>query len=198
MDRFAEATEELLRTRSFEEISVQDIVRRSGRPIGSFYARFASKEAVVPFLYERYDRGLEPFFAARLARVDWDALGFQDTVSAVVDFLLAIYDERRWLLRALALFARRNPESLPPDLVQKRGRVYDLVAGILMRHRPRIAHDDAEGAIRFGVFMVSSVAREKLLFGEAPHARVTPMSRKALREELVRALSSYLSVEARA
>ena len=34
VDRFAEAAEALLQTRPFEEITVQDIVRRAGRPIG--------------------------------------------------------------------------------------------------------------------------------------------------------------------
>src|SRR5262245_23380018 len=86
-ERFATATEELLRTRPFEEISIREIVRRAGRPIGSFYARFASKEALLPFLYQRYHEGLEPLFAARLARVDWESLDLEAAIEAVVDFL---------------------------------------------------------------------------------------------------------------
>jgi len=196
MDRFAEAAEELLRTKPFEEISVQDIVRAAKRPIGSFYARFGSKEALLPFLYERYHEGLEPLFVARLARVDWEALDFEATIERAVDFMIARYDERRWLVRALVLFARMRPEALPPDMVERRGRVYDHVNAVLLRHRSRIAHEDAEAAIRFGVFLVSSVAREKLLFGDAPLSRVTPMTRKALRAELIRTLTVYLSCEA--
>jgi hypothetical protein len=46
------------------------------------------------------------------------------------------------------------------------------------------------------VFLVSSVAREKLLFAETPHSRVTPVGRRAMRDELVRVLHSYLSGEA--
>ena len=195
MDRFAEAAEELLRERRFEEISLQDIVRLSGRPIGSFYARFGSKEALLPFLYQRYHDGLEEFFETRLARIDWDALDFPAALNALVDFLLGIYDERRWLIRALVLFARTRPEALPPDVVRQRTRLYDMPIALLARHRRSIAHEDAETAIRFGVFLVSSVAREKLLFGETPHARVTPMSRRALRDELVRMLRTYLTCE---
>jgi AcrR family transcriptional regulator len=154
---------------------VHDIVRRARRPIGSFYARFASKDALLPFLYQRYHDGLEPLFAARLGRIDWQALGFEEAVEELVDLLLGLYAERRWLIRALALFTRMRPESLPHDLVQRRRKVFDLAVEILMRYRTRIAHADPEGAIRFGVFLVSSVAREKLLFGDAPHSRVTPI-----------------------
>ena len=195
-DRFATAAEELLRTRPFEEISIQDIVRRAGRPIGSFYARFASKEALLPFLYQRYHDGLEPLFAARLARIDWGSLDLSTAVAALVDILIGQYTERRWLIRALALFTRTRPEALPEDLVQRRRQVFDHAVRVLIRHRSRIAHDDAEAAIRFGVYLVCAIAREKLLFGEAPHSRVTPMSRKILREQLVRALHSYLTSEA--
>lgn len=196
MDRFAEAAEELLRERAFESISVQEIARRAERPVGSFYARFGSKDALLPFLYERYHESLEPLFAARLARVDWERLDLPATCEVLVDFLLGVYDERRWLLRALALFARSRPEALPADLVARRGRVFDLPIGKLVRHRARIAHADPDRAAAFGVFLVSSVIREKLLFGEAPHARVTPLGRGALRSELVRALHAYLTCEA--
>src|SRR5262249_34776225 len=139
-ERFAVATETLLRTRPFEEISIQDIVRRAERPIGSFYARFASKEALLPFLYQRYHAVPEPRFIARLARVDWDSLDWSEAVAALVDMLIGQYTERRWLIRALALFSRNRPEALPEDLVQRRRQAFDHAVRVLIRHRARIAH----------------------------------------------------------
>ena len=195
IDRFAAAAEELLRERPFEQITVQDIVGAAGRPIGSFYARFASKEALLPYLYQRYHEDLESRYAARFHRVDWQAIALEEAVGEVVDLLLGLYVERRWLIRALALFARMHPEALPEDLIEQRRRVFEHAVDALLPHRERIRHDDPAAAIRFGVFFVSSVARDKLLFGEAPHARVTPMSRIALREELFRALFAYLTSE---
>jgi AcrR family transcriptional regulator len=195
LERFVEAAEALLREKPFEAISVQDIVRHSGRPIGSFYARFRSKEALLPLLYRRYHERLESTFTVRLERVDWERLDLERAVATVVDFLIGSYDERRWLIRALALFSRQRPEALPADLVEQRRRIFGLLVSALARHRARIAHVDAEEAIRFGIFLVSSTMREKLLFGEAPHARVTPMTRERLRTELARALYSYLTCE---
>jgi AcrR family transcriptional regulator len=196
VDLFARAAEELLATRPFEEITIQDIVRRAGRPIGSFYARFGSKDALLPYLYQRYHDGLEAVYAARLERIDWKSLAFEETVERVVDFLLGVLTERPWLIRALALFSRTRPEALPNDLARRRRRVIDLVVGMLLEHRSRVAHPDPEAAIRFGVFLVSTVAREKLLFSEAPLSRVTPISRRTLRRELVHTLLAYLTREA--
>lgn len=193
MERFAEATEALLEQKTFEEISIQEIVRRAGRPIGSFYARFGSKEALLPLLYQRYQQRLETWFPDQLGRVNWDALGFEACIQEMVEFLIGCYEVRPGLMRAIALFARMRPEALPADLVPGRRRIYALPIAILARHRARIAHDDPEAAIRFGIFMVSSVARERLLFGDMPLARVTTIGRDTLRAELVRALHSYLT-----
>ena len=196
VDLFARATEELLETRPFEEITIQDIVRRAGRPIGSFYARFGTKEALLPYLYQRYHAGLEAVFSTRLERIDWTSLGFEETVERLVDYVLGGFTERPWLIRALALFSRMRPEALPNDLALRRKRVIDLFVSILAGHRSRVAHPDPEAAIRFGVYLVVTVAREKLLFSEAPLSRVTPMSRRTLRRELVHTLVAYLTREA--
>ena len=50
-----DATERLLEDRSFEEISVADIVREASCSNGSFYARFREKSSMLPALYDRYD-----------------------------------------------------------------------------------------------------------------------------------------------
>jgi|SRR5689334_9853778 len=196
MERFARATEELLQERPFEDITVQDIARRAQRPIGSFYARFESKDALLPVLYRRYHDSLEDVFAAKLSRLDWPVLGFVPTLEAIVDLLIGAYDERRWLIRAMALFTRLRPDALPKDVIPRRKKLYEGIVGIVLRHRKRIRHEDPAAAVRFGLFLVESTMREKLLFGGAPHAKATPLGKGALRAELVRALHGYLSAEA--
>jgi AcrR family transcriptional regulator len=196
LERFARAAEELLAERPFEDISVQDIVQRAQRPIGSFYARFKSKDALLPYLYGRYHEGLEDVFEKKLARHDWASLEFVATLEAIVDLLIAAYDERRWLIRAMALFTRLRPDALPADVIPRRMKLYDGIVDRVLRHSARIRHDDPAGAVRFALFLVESTMREKLLFGQAPHAGATPIGKKALREELVRAFHAYLACEA--
>ncbi len=48
-----DATEELLEDRLFADVSVQDIVDRASSSAGSFYARFASKKALLGALQDR-------------------------------------------------------------------------------------------------------------------------------------------------
>ena len=84
LEKIGRAVEELLATRSFDDISVGDIVRRARCSVGSFYARFASKDDLLPYLYERYDADLRPRILARAAPAQWEHLSFRETVALVV------------------------------------------------------------------------------------------------------------------
>ena len=51
----------------------------------------------------------------------------------------------------------------------------DLPAKLLARFADDIAHPDPLQAARVG-FMIAAIAREKILFGEAPHAASTALT----------------------
>ena len=193
LDNIARATEELLEARPFDEIGVADIVRRAGCSTSSFYARFPTKEALLPFLYARYDADLRPRIAARLAEVDWGGLTLRQTVELIVGGMVGMYREREHLLRAVALFARASPGAIGDDVRRERAGVHDALAGRLARFGAEIAHPDPLDAARVGLFIVGAAARDKVLFGEAPHAAATPLTDARLARELARALHAYLT-----
>jgi len=193
LDRISRAVEDLLATRAFDDITVADIVRTAGCSTGSFYARFASKDDVLPYLYARYDADLRQRVESRISTVDWERLTFRETVQLVADNTVDMYTERRHLLRAVALFARTQPRAIKADVRRGRESTTDLPAKFLARFAREINHADSMDAARLGFFMVASVAREKILFGEAPHASSTPLSNDRLKTELGRMLHSYLT-----
>ena len=194
LEKIGRAVEELLATRSFDDISVNDIVRRARCSIGSFYARFASKDDLLPYLYERYDADLRPRIQARAAPSEWEHLSFRETVALVVGHTVDMYLERRHLLRAVALLARTTPTAVNPAARTARGATTDIPAKLLARFTRDIRHDDPLDAARIGFFMVAAIAREKILFGEAPHAASTALGTDRLKRELTRMLFAYLTV----
>jgi AcrR family transcriptional regulator len=192
LEKIGRAVEDLLATRSFDDISVADIARRARCSIGSFYARFASKDDLLPYLYERYDADLKPRIQARAAAVDWSTLTLRDAVWLIVENTVDMYVERRNLLRAVALLVRTNPSAATPAMRGVRREATDLPAQALARFAGEIAHADPLDAARIGFFMVTAIAREKILFGEAPHASSTPLDADRLKRELARMLLAYL------
>ena len=193
LEKIGRAVEELLATRSFDDISVSDIVARARCSIGSFYARFKSKDDLLPYLYQRYDADLRPRMQARMASVPWPQLSFRETVALIADGTVDMYVERRHLLRAVALLARTKPAAIGPEIRGTRGATTDLPAKLLARFESEIRHEDPLEAARVGFFMLTAVAREKVLFGEAPHAASTTLSTAQFKRELARMLYGYLT-----
>ena len=54
LESMLDAAERLLHGRSFQEISLTELVREAGVTTGAFYGRFASKDNLLPCLYPRY------------------------------------------------------------------------------------------------------------------------------------------------
>ena len=193
LERIVEATEDLLRTKSFEEVTIREIVGRAKCPIASFYARFKSKDDLLPHLYERYDARVGPALAAKLAGFDVTELDLAEAVEICVDLIVSGYTTDKWLIREVALFARRNPGAIGSDVRKERTTMHSKAAQLFGYFAKDIEHRDAVRAAEVGIFMVASVARESVLFGAAPHAAATALSIEQLKFTLTHTLLSFLT-----
>ena len=193
LERIVEATEDLLRTKSFELVTVRDIVRRAKCPIASFYARFKSKDDLLPHLYERYNARVGPAVAAKIAAFDVHKLDLRQSVEACVDIIIDSYESDKWLMREIALFARRNPGAIGQDARQARTGMHSKAAALFQIYGRNIKHKDPVRAAEVGIFLVASIARESILFGAAPHASATGLSSAQLRATLIHTFFSFLT-----
>lgn len=99
-ERFLTATRELLAERSFEEITVSDIVRGADRTVGSFYARFDDKYAVLHELICRtYDR-VRMVVRAYCDPTRWEDQPLEDFISESVRLNVLAYRRSAALFRA--------------------------------------------------------------------------------------------------
>lgn len=193
LERIVEATEELLRTKSLEQVTIREIVQRAKCPISSFYARFKSKDDLLPHLYERYDARLGPEVQAKIAHVDFESLDLRTAVELCVDLIIDSYSRDKWLMREVALFARRNPGAIGKDARKNRTGLHTRAAEVFAPFAGDIRHKNPVRAAEVGIFLVAAIARETVLFGEAPHATATALSRDALRATLVHTFLSFLT-----
>jgi AcrR family transcriptional regulator len=196
-ERILDALEELLRTRRFEDITVRELVERSGTSTGSFYARFPTRETLLPALYDRYDADVHRRArATELESVEEETL--EALVAAMMRRIVDRMFDRRWLTRAVALHARLHPEMIPAEQRRRRLALHARWRNELLRHRELISHPDPESAVAFGLFMTVTALREKIVFADAPHASSFELTRAQLAEEATRALLAYLGVDSTA
>jgi len=194
--RILAATERLLETRSFEQISIADIVRAARTSVGAFYTRFPTKDSLLPALYERYDERIHAGHSELTAPELWTGLDLAERVDKLVRLLGAYYLEHRGLMRTLGLHARLHPEALGADLIARRKTLHTKIASVLLECRDEIRHPAPELAVELGLFTVAATLRDKLLFG-APHAQSIPDDTTLIERELSRTLLAYLTHEER-
>ena len=186
LERILAATEELLASELFEDVSMGAIAARAGVSVGTIYTRFPSKEALLPALFERHDAsvaGVVRELLEGLAR----AKGLRARLRRVVAFALEYHRSRRGLLRALTVYVRAHPESVLAETLRRRQAQYRAVAeavagdGRELGGRTAARIDDVE----FVLGVINSVCREQVLFDDVTPLRGRPSSPRAMERRLV-------------
>lgn len=192
-ERILDATAKILETQAFAGISVRRIVVEAETSIGSFYARFRDKDALLAALYERSERDLEnklKLLRQKVERADSIAV----IAKLIAEHVVIRYGENPQLSRELFEFSMRAPESPEAqELSDLRSRQYGFVADALLRHKTEISHRDPEKAIQLGLYFLSVACRNRLFYPMAPQARTIKISKKDLKHELAQLLTRYLT-----
>jgi len=191
LDRLLDAAEDLLDERSLDEIPIADIVARANSSVGSFYARFPSKEALAVALLQRYYREGQEGITNSLA-IDTSERG--DLESIAHDYIRRVVNvcrRRRGLLR-LRLRRRILPgESILPDETERDRTVVASLRDLFEPVRGEIQHPDAEQALSFALRVVDSVAVTSIVLDGVSDS-FGAMSDDALVCHLVELVISYL------
>ena len=192
LDRILDASERLLAKKTFEEISVSEIVKKARSSIGSFYARFPDKDTLLLVLQERFYVESRLTAEATLKPELWADVPLTTIVPSVVSFMVETYGERIGLRRALlARMVTDDRFRRPATELSK--EVCRLLSELLYTRRREIAHEDIPLAVDMCHRIVFSVLDQHYMFlGGSPTGRRMEMS--ALAQELTRACSAYLGL----
>ena len=193
LDRILRATERLLQRRSFEEVSLQQIVRAARTSVGAFYTRFRDKQALLSALYEHYDQSLDGEIEHWCAEHGPVPAGLQATCRWILCYLIDAFRSRRHLLRALALHVRNHPEELDDARRDRRVSQHRFLFEALLANRAEIKHPNPERAVKSAVFCAASTLRERILFSETAHSSSMETSDDELAEDLTRMLMGLLA-----
>lgn len=191
-DRILAATAELLRELPFERISIRRIVREADTSIGSFYARFRDKDALLPVLYAEYETQLEQHLVA-LRKAISKAETLDDVSRLIVAHFVDILGDIPNLSRALFEYATRAPNSAETgQLGRRRHQQYAFVLDRILTFADEITHGDPHRAADLGLYFVTVAVRNRLLYPKLPSTHLLKISKRELKKELARMLTGYL------
>ncbi len=85
-ERILDAAESLLEDRSFDELTISDVVRRAESSVGAFYTRFSDKDALLDALYQRFQDQAIATMERHLAPEQWESASVEQIVTQIVGF----------------------------------------------------------------------------------------------------------------
>ncbi len=192
-DRILKATARILRQESFDDITVRRIVEEAETSIGSFYARFRDKDALLSILYAQSEEQLESRLL-RLSKRVGRASTLDELTDLTADHFVALYGENPNLSRALFEYATRDPDSVGSKaLSAQRLQQYGFLIDALASFKNRITHGDPTRAVELGLYFLTVACRNRLCYPFGPQSRTLKISKTELKSELSRLLLGYLT-----
>jgi AcrR family transcriptional regulator len=174
-------------------VTVSGVVDRAETSVGSFYARFSSKEELI-----RYVRG-QVWLEARerweraLTDRSWEGLSLPSVLEGVVGLVMQSYGEDLRRRQLLGPGAGADPLGSGEAAIFH-DELLDSVRELLADHTGEMAHEDMEKAIRVGYRCVVGGIRETLERGELWGDGEAPV--EGLASELARLWLAYLTTSA--
>ena len=155
LERILDAAEALIIERGAEALTVTEVARRARSSVGSLYARFSGKEALLRSVFERF---LEQACVTAEATLDpalWGEVSHAVIVEETVAFAIRVVEERRNLIAGLTLHAVGHPDM--GGLVERLGSVIsDRIHTLVCRRGDSLGHPNPRQAIRFSTWVLLS------------------------------------------
>lgn len=158
LDRILEATERLLQTRPFDELTVADIAREAGVSTGLLYSRFESKDEILPFLVDRFLRQQLRKFRSDLAP-ERSKAGLGERLAQLTGRIRGMGDESLGLLRAAAARRLLRPDEIGEEERARSEKIRATGRTWLLASRDEVARDDPEAALEFVNWIVFLVGQ---------------------------------------
>jgi len=109
LDAISRATKELLRTRSFSELKIQEIVSEANSSAGSFYGRFKGKRALLHYLHDQMAADSLKQIREGIEVAEFQAVTPEELARLLVPELIKFHTENRGVLRATLIESLQDP-----------------------------------------------------------------------------------------
>jgi AcrR family transcriptional regulator len=158
-ERILRAAESLIKSKGFEALTTAEVVRRSRTSIGTLYARFGDKTALLHAVQERVQSREEAVMRAHIARVDWDGLSLEDAVRHLLEIKRAASEGDDRLFEAFVVHGATDPVVRAQGYRHK-ATIEGIEVEVLMRHAGQIGHADPELAARVASRLAQAAQEE--------------------------------------
>jgi AcrR family transcriptional regulator len=193
MNRILDAAEKLLDEKSFQELTINDIVQEAGCSVGAFYGRFKDKDTLLHALDERLMHDLVMLIETTIADSKWASLTLNETIKTLVEMMVEANTQRMGVMRTVILQAKLIPDPRFREREDQLNAAVPRLIALILAHEDEIQHPQPALAAQLGFLQIHFAIRELMLW---PHiASAFPVSKEQLTAECTRMYSAYLGVQ---
>jgi len=194
MSKMLNAAAQILETKTFEELTIAEVVQQTGTSVGAFYGRFKDKDALLQALDERFFQELEEAITALLTPSNWAGKSISYIIEGVTRLMVQTYSKDKGVLRSLNLKARLYGDPRFKKREQRAwNELFPRLQDTLLSHQDEITHPNPSLATHLGAQQMFFTMREILLW--EPLREDVPYDNEELIAELTRAYLAYLGVQ---
>lgn len=192
LEKLLDAAEALIVEGGLEAVTVPAVVKRAGSSVGSFYARFPDKEALLGTLHKR---ACEQTIATADQVLDperWRTASVEAIVAGLVEFAVRLFGSQRSVMAAFQRALASDPEFAARRATNgvelgKRAIV------LLLPHAARFGHEEPLIAIPMALRFVTATLEQHNTMSSSGRAELA-VSEETLVRELTRMALAYLDV----
>lgn len=192
LERILDATEKLLREGGAEAVTIPAVAKAAKSSVGSFYARFPDKTALLRTLHERGCEETEATAAAALDPARWDDVPTADLIHLLVGFCIRIFADRRTIMLAF-----HRAFAGDPTFAARRTKTAKLLEGhvnaLLLPRRKSFTHPHPERAVGMMLRVVTATLEQRNTLEEG--GAETAIADDVLAAELTSMMKAYLGVK---
>jgi AcrR family transcriptional regulator len=161
-NRMLDAAERLMREGGPRAITIEAVIQRSETSMGSFYARFESREGLFQALHERF---LDYVVQEELFQQLKGAISQPDLASAVHTFISRLYLMQQKHRDATAFFLIfNNGDAIMREQGAEVSRAFaELLYRLVKAHRSEVSHSNLRVASDFATILIVGIALEGLI-----------------------------------
>lgn len=189
-ERVLEAFDSLLRQKSLDEITMQELSLESKAAISSIYARFDGKEAMLVALHEDITARSVQLVADLVTAFSEGMINSKNPVEMIAPLLeryLRFAHDNKHIYRAIML---SNHQFAYERIIAQNHRASSMGFALLSRI-PGINPEGLEARVDIAVRLLSSSFQQLWFFGDANPGRLT-FSHEQLAQQLAKLITPYL------
>ena len=194
MNKILDAAAHILDEKSFDELTISEVVHEAGTSVGAFYGRFKDKDALLQALDERFFIEFEHDVEILLNRQNMLDKSLSEIIFLIISFIVNAYSCQKGVLRSLNL---RERISYGNHFLEREKYAWEKFLprfnSVFTNYKDQIRHPDPELAINMGYRQMYYTMREVILWQPLPGEKQT-FTKEVLVRELTRAFLAYLGI----